>query len=251
MFDFFKKKREPLELFYHTDIHSHILPGIDDGSPHVERSLELVRSMREWGLNRIIATPHVTQDKFENTPEIVTEVYGELKNALQEKDIDVELGFAAEYRIDEYFISQVEADNLMKLPEGYLLIENSYVQEPWNLANTIFQLRMKGHKLILAHPERYVYYHDKKEMYDKLHSSGVLFQVNVLSLANSYGKEVRKMAEYLIDKDYVDFLGTDLHRRTHVKQINDYLASKSYRKTRERLEGRILNDKIFAESKLS
>ena len=245
MFGFLKRKGKERCLFYKTDIHSHVVPGIDDGSPFVERSVELVSAMKEWGLERIIATPHVTQDKYENTPETVNEAFLELKGALSDASVDINIEFAAEYRIDEFFIEQVRKGSLMNLPNGYLLIENSFVQEPLNLDSTLFNLRMAGHKLILAHPERYAYYHAKRERYDKLHANGILFQINLLSLAGSYGKDVRKIAEYLIDKGYVDFIGTDLHRRTHVREINSYLGSKAYRRHCEQLQGQIQNDTAF------
>ena len=245
MFSFFKKSSNRKRLFYKTDIHSHVVPGVDDGSPNVEKSVKLVSDLKRWGIERIITTPHVTQDKYENTPEIIEKAFGELRRGLQEAEIDVDISYASENRIDELLMDNVENNRLMKLPNDYLLIENSFVQEPWGMDQTLFKLRLGGNKLILAHPERYSYYFDKKERYDQLHTAGILFQVNVLSLAGAYGYEVKKMAEHLIDQGYVDFLGTDLHRTKHVRAIDSYLGSRSYRRHRDRLEGLILNDQAF------
>lgn len=249
MFNFFSKKsQDDKRLFFTTDIHSHVVPGIDDGSPTVERSVELVDRMRRWGIEKFIVTPHVTQDTFENTPEIISEAYGELREGLRQAGIEVDMDYSAEYRIDEMFVEQLEAGIVRRLHGSYLLVENSYIQEPYNLDQILFQISMKGFRPILAHPERYIYYYDKRDRYDELHRNGILFQVNLLSLAGFYGKEPKKIAEMLIDKDYVDFLGTDLHRRTHADVIEQYIGSKDYRRHREKLEGRILNDSLRGNS---
>ncbi len=231
-------------MFFSTDIHSHVVPGIDDGSPSLERSVELVGKMKGWGLEKLIVTPHVTQDTFENTPEIISEAYGALRSGLDEAGIAIETDYSAEYRIDEMFVEQLEAGQVRRLHGDFLLVENSYIQEPYNIDEILFQISMKGFRPILAHPERYMYYYDKTERYDELHGKGILFQVNLLSLAGYYGKEPKKIAEMLIDKGYVDFLGTDLHRRAHTEMIDKYLTTKDYRRHRESLEGRIMNDEL-------
>lgn len=249
MFNFFSKKSQGEEkLFFSTDIHSHVVPGIDDGSPSVERSAELVGRMKGWGLEKLIVTPHVTQDTFENTPEIISEAYGQLQDGLRQAGIEVDTDYSAEYRIDEMFVEQLEAGMVRRLHGDYLLVENSYIQEPYNLDQILFQVSMKGFRPILAHPERYIYYYDKRNRYDELHGKGILFQVNLLSLAGYYGKEPKKIAEMLIEKDYVDFLGTDLHRRAHAEVIDKYICSKDYRRHREKLEGRIMNDELRGPS---
>lgn len=249
MFNFFSKKSQESEkLFFTTDIHSHVVPGIDDGSPSVERSVELVNSMKGWGLEKIIVTPHVTQDTFENTPETISAAYSELRDGLKDAGIEIDMDHSAEYRIDEMFVEQFEAGMVRRLHGDYLLVENSYIQEPYNINQILFEVSMKGYIPILAHPERYIYYYDKRSRYDELHRNGILFQVNLLSLAGYYGKEAKKIAEMLIEKDYVDFLGTDLHRRAHVEAIDKYLASKDYRQHRDKLRDRILNDTLRTPS---
>lgn len=243
MFSIFKKKIEKAKLCFSTDIHCHVIPGIDDGSPDVKTSVELVERMKEWGISRIIASPHVTQDSFENTPDVIVPAFVALKTELERRDIDLELSHSAEYRLDEFFLSQLECENIVPLPGNYLLVENSFLQEPWNIDQLLFDLKVKGYKPILAHPERYFYYYgNKRARYDELHNVGTLFQVNLLSLAGYYGKDEKIIAEYLIEKGYVDFIGTDLHRHAHADAIDAYLASKDYRKIAPKLH--ILNDKI-------
>jgi tyrosine-protein phosphatase YwqE len=242
MFSLFKKKIEKAELCFNTDIHCHIVPGIDDGSPDVTTSVELVERMKGWGINRIIASPHVTQEAFENTPEIIGQALAPLKSELETKGIDVELSHSAEYRIDEFFLSQLECGNIVPLPGNYLLVENSFLQEPWNLDKILFDLKVRGYKPILAHPERYYYYYNKRSRYDELHNVGTLFQINLLSLAGYYGREEKMIAEYLLEKGYVDFIGTDLHRHAHADAIEAYLLSKEYRKIAPKLH--LLNNTL-------
>ena len=85
------------------------------------------------------------------------------------------------------------------------------MQEPWNLETLIFDLQVKGMQPILAHPERYSYYYNRKDRLKELHKTGLMFQINLLSPAGAYGKAERKAAEYLIKEGLVDFIGTDLH----------------------------------------
>lgn len=246
MFNLFGKKDNITDgLFFKTDIHCHIVPGIDDGSSCVKKSVDLVRRMERWGLKRIIATPHVTEDSFENTPEIIRGAFCELKNGLEEAGIGVDIGYSAEYRIDDFFMRQIDGGQVIPFPNKYLLVENSFVQEPWNLDQILFQLKIKGFRPILAHPERYIYYYGKKGRYEELHSTGTLFQINLLSLSGFYGKDQRKMAEFLIERGLVDLVGTDLHRFAHADSIERYIESKDYKRHRAALEGRIRNDVIF------
>lgn len=232
MFGLFKKKHPEVScLSFSTDIHCHVIPGIDDGSPDVATSVELVERMQGWGIKRIIASPHVTQDSFENTPETVAPAFAALKKELEAKGCDVQLSHSAEYRMDEFFMAQLQENNIVPMPNGYLLVENSFIQEPWNLDRLLFDLKVRGYKPVLAHPERYYYYYGNKRVrYDEIHATGTLFQINLLSLAGYYGKDEKTVAEHLIEKGYVDFIGTDLHHHRHADAIDTYLASKDYRR---------------------
>ncbi len=94
---------------------------------------------------------------------------------------------SAEYRIDELFTKQLEEDVIMPYPGNYILIENSFMQEPWNLDQLIFDLQVKGYRPVMA-TERFSYYYEKRNRYKALHDAGALFQINVLSLSGYYGK---------------------------------------------------------------
>ncbi len=244
MLNFFNRKRERQPLFFSTDVHCHILPGIDDGSPDAQTSVELVGRMAEWGLTKIVASPHVTFGTFPNTPQTVADARAELAGALPAgKGLPVVENWA-EYRIDDLFLESLAADNLMTRPGGFVLIENSFMQEPWNIDQLVFDLQVKGLRPVLAHPERYSYYHHRRDRYKTLHDAGLLFQCNVLSLAGAYGSAEKDIAEQLIEGNMVDLLGTDLHRRRHADAIDAYLASKDYEKHRKALDGRLMNERL-------
>lgn len=231
MFDFFKKNKEPQKLCVTTDIHCHVVPGIDDGSPDAVTSADLVERMQRWGITRIIASPHVTEASFENTPQIMDNALASLKEELDRRGNGIDISHSAEYRIDDYFFSQIENDNLCPLPGNFLLIENSFIQEPWDLDRIVFDLKIKGFKPILAHPERYFYYAEgHRDRYKKLHVNGLMFQINLLSLAGHYGKAEKNTAEYLLENDMVDFIGSDLHNHTHADSIDAYLSSRDYQR---------------------
>ncbi len=247
IFDFFIKKDLPVELPVTTDIHCHIVPGVDDGSPRVDTSVEIVERMASWGIKRIFASPHVAQEMFENTPDVLDRALISLKQGIDKAGVDVEVERHAEYRLDDYAIPQIMDEDVMvkTMPSGYILVENSFIQEPWNLPQLVFDLKIKDLKPILAHPERYYYYWGRNRVrYEELHEAGLLFQVNLLSLAGYYGKHEKATAEWLVNHDLVDFVGSDIHGMHHVETIEAYLRSKASRKHFAKLNGRLLNDTI-------
>lgn len=246
MFNFFKKKpKAPAELCFSTDIHCHLVPGVDDGAQKASTSVDLIEQMQQWGIKRIIASPHVTQTTFENSIATITPAVAELRGELERRNNTIEFSHSAEYRIDELFAHRLAENELMLLPNNYILIENSFMQEPWNIDQLVFDLQVRGLKPILAHPERYAYYYNQKKRYHELHNAGLHFQINLLSLAQAYGKQERKIAEYLIEEDLVDFIGTDIHKQSHIDAINSYLLTKEAHSDMEALRGKLLNDSVL------
>lgn len=243
MFGLFKKKEENRsKLFYTTDMHLHILPGIDDGSPDVETSLELIRNLQKWGINRVIATPHITEATFENTAETIENAYRKLREAMDKEGMKMDIHYSAEYRMDENFMEIVRKGEIIPFPNNYVLIENSFLQPFYQLNDLIFQLQLKGYQPILAHPERYSYYFGNKKIYDDLHNQGCLFQVNLLSIGGYYNKAVKGMAEWLLEKGYIDFLGSDMHNKKHAAFLTEFIDSKEFKKIEEKVN--IKNDLI-------
>lgn len=225
--DFFFKQRPQQKLPLQTDIHCHLVPGVDDGSPDLQTSIQLLGHMADWGFERIFVSPHSTQDKFENTPESLAGPFESLRQVAAPMNIG--LDYHLEYRIDEFFLDQLEQGNIRTLPNNYILIENAFSHEPWGLDSIVYDLLNKGYKPILAHPERYKYYSKHhKHRYNELHDLGLYFQINLLSLAGYYGSLERQTALYLLENKWVQFLGTDLHRLNYVPSIDQYLRSRQY-----------------------
>jgi len=248
MFNIFQRKsKKDAKLFYTTDVHSHILPGVDHGSQSVEESLEMLQAQLDMGISHVMCTSHVTAETFENTPESLTAAYEELKNAIAREGLPINIYVSAEYRIDEYWTQEYEAGHLLPLPGNHVLLENSFAQELIGIDNMMFELQVKGYRPILAHPERYRYYNDRRDRYKTLHNASVKFQINILSLAGYFGKGARERALWLIQNNLCDMLGSDMHNMEHAQIIKEYIGSRDWRKLCEKynLPGRIINDKDF------
>ena len=242
MFNFFKKEKTSekiKEIFpVTTDIHSHILPGIDDGSPDLETSLLLVKGLYELGYRKLVATPHVIGDFYKNTPEIINRELERLKNACAESGINIEISSAAEYMLDDYFLNLLkQKKQILPVYSNYILTELPYNVMPMNVNEIVFEIITAGYKPILAHPERYFYYHKTYDEYARLKELGFLLQVNVLSLFGYYGTPVAKAAKFLFDNNLVDYVGTDMHHTRHLEALtkkenllilNKYIGEKNY-----------------------
>ncbi len=244
LFDFFHKPSAIQKLPVSTDIHCHLVPGVDDGSPTAGKSVTLLSHMHDWGIERVFVSPHSTQDKFENTPESLAGPFSSLKEAVADSGLPIGLHLHMEYRLDNFFIEQFERDNLISLPGKYLLIENAFSNEPWGMEHLLYNIRNQGYTPIIAHPERYQYYSQiHRNRYDELHEFGTYFQINLLSLSGYYGKLERETALLLLQKGYVQFIGTDIHRQAHVDSIERYLKSRQYNRDL-RLLNNIQNDML-------
>lgn len=245
MFNFFNrsKKDEAMPLWFETDVHCHLVPGVDDGSPDVETSVSLVEGLHSLGINRIVTTPHVAAVEFPNTVPVLDAAFDTLGRALKERHVDVPVVRSAEYRIDEDLPGLISGGGLTPFPGGYVLIENGWIQEPMDLEQIIFDLQIKGYRPIMAHPERFTYYHRNPGRWDALHDK-IPFQVNLLSLAGHYGKDVKRAAQHMVDKGYVDYLGSDTHRMEHIEVLRGYLSGSDARRHRKATSGRLRNDRL-------
>ena len=224
MFSFFNKK-PPAHTDYFpitVDMHSHVIPGLDDGSPDVETSLILVRGMVDLGIKKIIATPHVISDLYRNTPDTINSSLVKLKQAVKENDIPVEIHAGAEYMLDSYFLELLNNQSpLMTIQDNIILTEFSYAAKPNEPEKFSFAIQTAGYSPILAHPERYAYYYGNFDMYHRLIDLGFMLQLNALSLTGHYGKEAVKAAEYMLKNGLISFVGTDLHHERHLALFQD------------------------------
>ncbi|MEO6456453.1 MAG: CpsB/CapC family capsule biosynthesis tyrosine phosphatase, partial [Ginsengibacter sp.] len=220
MFNFFRKNisSPPPDLKnISRDIHSHILPGIDDGSPDVETSLQLIKGLYDLGISKMVATPHIIGDMYRNTPELINNALQKLKLACSHAGLNIEISAAAEYMLDDFFMELLrKKEPLLTLSKNLILTELSYVAAPGNLEEISFEIITGGYQPILAHPERYPYYNKNFKSFYHLKELGFMLQVNLLSLTGYYGSAVARAAKFLFEKDLVDFVGTDMHHAGHL-----------------------------------
>ena len=218
MLNWFSKKKEeelaPLDFsVLKTDIHSHFIPGIDDGSPDMETSISLIKKMQELGYSKVITTPHVMSDFYQNSSETILKSLADVRLELKLQNINMEIDAAAEYYIDFEFEQKIGKEKFLTFGDNYILVELSFMQAPKNLFDAIFKLQLEDYKVVLAHPERYRYYN--QEDYDNLISRGVLLQINLVSLIEYYSTSIQKKTEQLIANNQVSFIGTDCHNMMH------------------------------------
>ncbi len=220
---FFKKKNIPLNQFFpegFVDIHSHLLPGIDDGAKDLGHSIELIEKMASYGIKNIITTPHVLGDVYPNSSKTIKEKEKDVQDELVKRGLeDIRFSAAAEYMLDEQFTTLLKDKDLLTLKDNYVLVEMSYFSPPLNLYDILFDLQLQGYKPVLAHPERYVTYHSKYKEYQKLKASGCLFQLNLLALTGYYGEPVKRVTKLLLEDNFYDLVGTDAHHHRHLDNL--------------------------------
>ncbi len=222
--DLFKRSGEEavsLDLSWlKVDMHSHLIPGIDDGSKTMEESLDLVRRLAGFGLKKIITTPHVMSEYYRNTPEIIGMGLEDLRKAVKNEGIVIDIDAAAEYYMDEVFFERVlSGQKLLTFGDNYILVETGFINKPQMLLDIIFHLEMAGYKPILAHPERYQYLIADKKLQEELIERRLLFQVNLLSLTGFYSKQVKEFGEMLVERNVVALFGTDCHNARYLDML--------------------------------
>jgi len=243
IFSFFKKKekkeRGPL---LKVDLHSHLIPGIDDGSQSMEESLSLLKVMEVLGYQKVITTPHIMLDAYRNTPESIRNGLQTLREAAAKEGISIEIDAAAEYYLDDGFEDLLRKGDLLSIKGNYLLFETSYFAKPIQLEEMIFSISSSGYIPLMAHPERYRYVKDPLAEYGRFKELGVLFQVNLNSFGGHYGKDAKYKANFLRKEGMIDFLGSDVHHAKQVDTLSGVFLSEAYRDIFE--HNKILNDTL-------
>lgn len=228
LFRIFKKEEQAGNPFawLHADMHSHLLPGIDDGSTDTATSLELIKGFEALGYKKIITTPHVLWEIYPNTTDTILKKRDELRNEISKAGINIEFNAAAEYFIDDHFAEHLNSKTpLLTISGNMVLVEFSMVNMPMDLQDVLFEMQMQNYQPVLAHPERYTYLFRRKEFFDQLKDAGCYFQLNLLSLSGHYGEDVQKLAEHLLKKNYYDLAGTDLHNSRHLSLLQKLPSS--------------------------
>ncbi len=245
LLSFFKNKKTqttsvlPLEV----DIHSHLIPGIDDGIESVEQGLDILREMVDLGYKKVITTPHTMMEAYPNTPETINSGLAVMKAAIAEAQIPIEIEAATEYFLDESFIERLDNDEpLMTFGDNYVLFETSFMNAPPFLKEATFKMTVKGYKPVYAHPERYIYLLEDDALLEEMVDRSLYFQLNLVSLSGCYSKPVQKFSEKLIDKELVSFVGTDCHNMGHIDYLKRSMQSKYFKKV---LDLNLLNNTLL------
>ena len=249
LFGFLKRKKkhilltEPLDLgFLNTDIHSHLIPGIDDGAKNMEESIALIEQMSKLGYKKLITTPHIMNDYYKNTPENILSGLELVRKEIANRGIDIQIDAAAEYMLDDGFETKMKAGDLLTFGNKYILLEMSYMTEYPRLAEVLFGLQTDGYKVVLAHPERYTYWHHDFEKYINLKDRGVFLQLNINSLTGWYSYGSKVIANKLINSNMVDFLGSDLHNDKYLEELTKSRLEPALKKAFE--SSKILNSSL-------
>jgi protein-tyrosine phosphatase len=228
---FSKKPKLANESFVNpitTEVHSHLIPGIDDGVQAIEESIEILKHFSSLGYRKLITTPHIMADFYQNGPDTILPPLEQLRLKLKEAQIPLELFAAAEYMIDDGLLSKIEDGNLLTFGKNHVLVEMPFTEPSANLKEILFALRINGYIPVLAHPERYLYFAANPEKYHSLWDAEVLFQVNLYSLVGYYSPMAQKAAEYLIENKMVSMVGSDTHGLRHLPVLDHALHSKNY-----------------------
>jgi tyrosine-protein phosphatase YwqE len=224
---FFQTKALPFVNPVKIDLHSHLLPGIDDGVDTIEESIKIIKKFKSLGYTKLITTPHIISDSYPNTKEIIQSKLQEVQQAIKNENIDIEIEAGAEHYIDMSFLKDLEEDKVVPFANKYILFETSYVSKPIIFEQAIFDIQAKGYIPVLAHPERYRYMHENIEHYKKLKNIGVLFQMNIKSLRD-ISNPLYKVSLQLMKSGLIDFIGSDVHRMKDMIDLARIINEKPY-----------------------
>lgn len=228
MFHFLKKKPVLKDLIAegHIDIHSHLLPGIDDGAKNFDDSLRLIQALMGFGISEFVTTPHRIQHVWDNSTEKIKITEVATLKELERHEIKIPFRVAAEYMMDDHFVKLFQSGDVLTLKDNYVLVEMSYLNAPIQLYEILFDLQVSGYIPVLAHPERYLFYHSNFDEYLKLKKAGCLFQLNLPTVVGYYGEAILKIAEKLLQKGLYDFVGSDVHHDNHISAFEQKVRLK-------------------------
>lgn len=237
--------KHPLDFKpFEVDMHSHLIPGIDDGVNTVEESLEMIKGLHELGFNKLVTTPHVMGDVYNNSQDTIKQGLDKIRIATERAFIPVDIQAAAEYLLDDTFIKRLNSEKLLTFGKHYILVEMSYLMEPVNLNHILFDIQTAGYRIILAHAERYRFWIRKREKYQQMIDRGVHLQLNLLSLTGYYGKDVQKTAQWLLDNDMYSVIGTDLHNAGYLSELQKLQYHRLMQKLHEK-SGNFINKDLL------
>ncbi len=232
----FLQKKVKAQLSFHeigVDMHSHLVPGIDDGVKTLKESIAIYKKMADLGYRKVITTPHINFDYYPNSKESILRSFEIVKQEIERQNINLSLGVAAEYFVDEHFRELLSKKELMPFDGNRILIEFPFVNEPDHVQHILFDLQSNGYKPVIAHFERYLYWHKNIEMATQLKEWGAELQLNLNSISGHYSKEIKKQAEKFILSTHVDFVSSDCHRIQHVQLMSELINNPLFHKIKE------------------
>ncbi|GAA4114215.1 capsular polysaccharide biosynthesis protein [Aquimarina addita] len=242
----FSKKQVPFKDIIpdgYVDIHSHLLANIDDGVKTVYQSAYIIEQLKNIGVKKIITTPHVMQEIWPNTSETIITKRAEICEILKSLNITIAFEASAEYMLDDLFYKRLKEKDIIPLSGNHLLVEMSTFAAPINLNELLFEMKLAQYIPIIAHPERYSFYHNQMHKYDELKERGVLFQLNLLSLSGFYGERVKEVAIKLLNGNYFDFSGSDIHNYRQLEVLQKGFPAKYAKKITQLME----KNAVFSE----
>lgn len=247
MWFFTKKKKVKERISYDigaymvVDIHSHLLPGIDDGAPDTDTSLKLINGLTAKGIQKIITSPHVMADIHKNTPETIRQASNTLAPVLQASAVNIPFSYGAEYLLDEQFPDKLHNGQILPLFDDHVLVETPFLYRPFNLEDHIFQIQAAGYTPVLAHPERYLYMFTEQELFFKVRDLGCKLQMNVLSLTGYYGKSEKDCAKFLLENNLYEYFGSDMHHERHLRNFSEFRVDEETARLLDKNYNQILN----------
>jgi tyrosine-protein phosphatase YwqE len=239
----FGKKLPPINVSdIKVDMHSHLIPGIDDGAKTMEQSIEMLKKFADLGYEKVVTTPHIMSDFYRNTPEIILSGLEKVRLELKNQKIDLEFFAAAEYYLDYEFIEKVKEKSVLSFSGNHVLFELSFSAEQPNVDEAIFELISNDYQPILAHVERYSFYQNRIDRIKEIREKGALLQMNINSLSGHYGPDVKKLAEKLIELELIDVISSDCHRIDHLDTLEKTLTNPYLHKLLD--SGKLVNCKL-------
>lgn len=236
-----KKPQKPFAKLL-VDVHSHLLPGIDDGAKSMEESLLMIRMLIDMGYQKLIITPHVMAHMYPNTSQKILQVYNSLQTEVIKQKLPILLEISAEYYLDDTLFERIKNNDLLPFAGNHILFECSFRNEPLSLFDLVFQLKAAGYQPVIAHFERYVYFHNRIEIAQELQSLGCLIQVNLLSFSGYYGKSIQRQAAILYSNNCIDLVGTDCHKIAHLENLTDI---KKVKKLSKYIDYQVINQSLL------
>ena len=231
---FNKKSTKSIYEFLKSDMHSHLLPSVDDGVQDLETSINYIKDFYELGYRKLVLSPHIYAEFYPNNKADLLARFEVLKASVAANNIPIVLELAAEYFMDAHFETLLQNNELLAFGDNYLLVETSFVGLPLNFEDMLFEIVTMGYQPILAHPERYIYLARNMSYFRKLHERNVHLQVNLLSLFGYYGHASNDIVKYLLNEKLVSFIGTDLHNEKHLNLLKKYAFDNSTLKLLEK-----------------